>query len=83
MDFWAGSQSTGGLFGRDIPLGFGQKFETVCLFSVMSLQQDKIRTQPETFEQRNFAKAGGKSGHVDGLCWFHHRRYPYTRPLEG
>jgi len=83
MDFWAGSQSTGGLFRRDIALRFGQKFETVCLFSVMSLQQDKIRTQPEIFEQRRFAKAEGKSGHADGLCWLLHRRYPHSRPLEG
>ena len=83
MDFWAGSQSTGGLFGRDIALRFGQKFETVCLFSVMSLQQDKIRAQPETFEQRRFVKAGDKSGHADGLCWLLHRRYRYSRPLEG
>ena len=27
---WAGSQSIGSSLRRDIALGFGQKFETVC-----------------------------------------------------
>jgi len=36
----------------------------------MSLRQDKTRTQLETFEQRRLVKAGDKSGHADGLCWF-------------
>ena len=83
MDFWTGSQSTSSLFGRDIALRFGQEFETVCSFSVMSSQQDKTRTQPETFERRRFVTAGDKSGDADGLCRLLHRRYRCSRPLGG
>jgi hypothetical protein len=82
MDFRAGSQSTGSLFGCDVALGFGQKFKTVRLFDVMSLRQDNTRTRPETFERRRFVIAEEKSGHVDVLCWLPHRHYGYFRPLE-
>lgn len=82
MDFRTGSQSMGGLFGCDVALRFGHKFEAARFFNLTILRQNNQRTRPGTFVRRRFVKAGGKSGHAGALCCLLRRRYQYFRPWE-
>jgi hypothetical protein len=70
----------GGLFGCDVALRFGHKFETARFFNVTTLRQTNQRTQPGTFVRRRFAKVEGRSGHAGALCCLLRRQYQYFRP---